>query len=200
VDELSSTLVRLNLETRGHHAAADARWRALLTPDVSRSQYRDLLVGVYGFVGPLEAALAYTTNLDLVIDVHERFRAGFIAQDLLALGLRPAEIAKLPQCVLAPFASPLEAVGWLYVIERQTLLHDEVRRFLSARIAGIADALAYVSSSEGIANAHWQDFGHRLDRAARTPRMVEDVLAGARAGFRAWLDWWQRPRVLQLHG
>jgi heme oxygenase (biliverdin-IX-beta and delta-forming) len=200
VDEVSSTLVRLNLETRGYHAAADAGWRALLTPDVSRSRYRDHLVAVYGFEGPLEAAFAYTSNLGLVIDVHERFRAGYVAQDLLALGLKPVELAKLPQCVLAPFASPLEALGWLYVIERQTLLHDEVRRFLSARIPGVSGACVYLSVTEGVASARWQDLGRRLDRAARTPRMLEEILAGARAGFRASIDWWQRPHMLQQHG
>lgn len=196
--EVSSALVRLNLETRGYHAAADAGWRALMTPDVTAPAYADQLVRVYGFEGPLEAALAYTPNLELVINVHERFRAGFIAQDLLGLGLRPAEVARLPQCVLAPFASPLEALGWLYIIERSTLLHDEVRRYLRARLPAAADACVYLSACDGIANARWYDLGRRIDRAARTPRMVDDVIAGAHTAFRCWIDWAARETLQRI--
>jgi heme oxygenase len=198
VDEVPSVLVRLNLETRGYHAAADAGWRALLHPEVTTRAYVAQLVRVYGFEGPLEAALAYTPNLELVIDVHERFRAGYIAQDLLGLGLRPAEVARLPQSVLAPFASPLEALGWLYVAERATLLHDEVRRYLHVRLPVAADACVYLSASEGVVNARWYELGRRIERVARTPRMIEDVIAGAQAGFRCWLDWSTRETMQRL--
>jgi len=189
VDQLSSTIVRLNLETRAFHEVADSGWRALMNLDVRRSHYVDQLVRVYGFEGPLEAALAYTRNLDLVIDVHERFRAGFIAQDLLALGHRPAEIARLPQCVIAPFANPVEALGWVYVCERSTLIHDEVRRYLSVRMPEANDACVYLRATERHVSARWQDLGHRLDKAIRSPQMFQELLGGAHRAFRAWIDW-----------
>lgn len=200
MDELSSTVVRLNLETRTFHEAADSGWRVLMTPDVRRQHYVDQLVRVYGFEGPLEAALAYTRNLDLVVDVHERFRAGFIAQDLLALGLRPAEIARSPQCVIAPFASPLEALGWLYVCERWTLIHDEVRRYLNVRLPESADACVYLRATERHVSARWQELGHRFDHAVRSPRMFQEVLGGAHRAFRAWLEWSTRDAGLLQHG
>jgi heme oxygenase len=200
VDELSSTLVRLNLETRTFHEAADSGWRALMNVGVTRRQYIDHLIRVYGFEGPLEAALAYTKNLDLVVDVHERFRAGFIAQDLLELGHRPAEIARLPQCVIAPFASPLEALGWIYVCERATLLHDEVRRYLGVRLPESKDACVYLRATERQVGARWQDLGHRFDRAVRTSRMFQEVLAGAHNAFRTWIDWSTRAPSLQRYG
>lgn len=182
-------LVRLNLETRSFHAAADAGWRDLMTPDVSKLQYIEQLVRVYGFEGPLEAAFAYTPNLDLVLDVHERFRAGFIAQDLIALGVRPAEVSRLPQCSIAPFASPLEALGWMYVVERWTLLFDDVRRYLGVRLPLAKDACVYLSAGEGAISLRWQQLGHQLDRAARRPGMADEIIAGANAAFRTWLDW-----------
>jgi heme oxygenase (biliverdin-IX-beta and delta-forming) len=197
VDELSAALMRLNLETRAFHEAADEGWRSLMTPTVSRSQYVTQLVRVHGFEGPLEAALAYTRNLDLVIDIHERFRAGFIAQDLLAMGFRPLEIARLPQCDIAPFGSPLEALGWTYVSERATLVHDEVRRHLSVRLPEVKDATVYLSSSEHHVGARWQDFGRRVEHAVRSPRMFDELLAGATAAFREWIDWSTRAHVLQ---
>src|SRR5436190_23857193 len=89
VEIASSMLARLNLETQAYHALADEGWRSLLTPEITTTAYIDQLVRVYGFEGPLEAALAYTPNLELAIDVHQRYRAGYVAQDLIALGMRP---------------------------------------------------------------------------------------------------------------
>ena len=112
--------MRLDLETRPHHAAADAAWRELLVDDVSEADYAAQLARVYGFEGPLEAAFAYTPGLVRVIDVRRRQRAGLIAQDLLALDVEPAQIANLPGLALAPFATIPEALGWMYVVERAT--------------------------------------------------------------------------------
>jgi heme oxygenase len=181
----------LAIETRAFHADADAGWRALMTPDVTVGAYIDQLTCVYGFEGPLEAALAYTPKLELVIDVHAHYRAGFIAQDLIALGMRPSEVAHLPQQRLAPFASPLEALGWMYVVERDHALRDELRRHLWARLPHARDASVYLSTSDGHREARWQEFTHALDRAARTRRMVDEIVNGARAGFRAWREWRQ---------
>jgi heme oxygenase len=200
VDELSAVIVRLNLETRAFHEAADAGWRALLTAHVTRPQYVAQLVRVSGFEGPLEAALAYTKHLELALDVHERFRAGFIAQDLLALGFRPSEIARLPQCVIAPFASPLEALGWVYVSERATLLHDEVRRHLSVHLPEAKDAFAYLGATERHVGARWQDLGRRLEHAVHSPRMFDEMLSGAHAAFRAWAGWSAGGAGQQLYG
>jgi heme oxygenase len=200
VDELPATLVRLNLETRTFHASADTGWLGLLTPDVTRTQYVDQLVRMYGFEGPLEAAFAYTPNLELVVDVHDRYRAGFIAQDLLALGSKPAQIARLPQHVIAPFASPLEALGWMYVVERWTLLHDEVRRYIRVRLPEATGACVYLGATEGYVQARWQDLGRRLDRVVRSQRMFDDVLAGAHSAFRAWGDWSTRDVTLRRQG
>ena len=128
VDQASTAVLRLNLETRSFHSAADEGWLALLSRDVTRSDYLRQLVTVYGFEGPLEAAFAYTPNLKLFVDLRQRSRAGLIAKDLLALGLRANAIATIPQCLLAPFSGPVEALGWMYVAERATIAAIEARR------------------------------------------------------------------------
>lgn len=181
-------IVRLNLETRAFHAAADGGWRSLLVPEVTVGAYIQQLVHAYAFEGPIEAALAYTPHLELVIDVHERYRAGYIAQDLIALGLRPGEVARLPQQIIAPFASPLEALGWMYVVERMNPLLEEVRRYLAVRLPQTQHARVYLGSCDGHISARWQAFGHALDRAVRSPRMIDEVLHAARAGFRTWIE------------
>jgi heme oxygenase len=170
-----------------------------MTPHVTRQQYIDHLIRVSGFEGALEAALAYTRNLELALDVHERFRAGFIAQDLLALGYRPAEIARLPQCLIAPFASPVEALGWVYVSEHATLLHDEVRRYLGVHLPEVKDACVYLSATQRHVSVRWQDLGRRLDHAVRSPRMFDEMLAGSYAGFRAWSEWSRHGESMKAH-
>lgn len=198
VDQASVILTRLNLETQPYHALADAGWRSLLSTDVTRARYIEQLVFAYGFEGPLEAALAYTPKLELVINVHERYRAGYIAQDLIALGMRPGEVARLPQQTIAPFASPLEALGWMYVAERGTPLHEEVRRYLAVRLPDAKGATVYLSANEGRVGARWHSLGQALDQAARTPRMADEIVAGAHAGYRAWLDWSQHRPLSRL--
>jgi heme oxygenase len=184
-------LARLNLETQAYHAAADEGWRSLLSTDISKFRYVQQLKLAYGFEGPLEAALAYTPSLDGIINVHERYRAGYIAQDLIALGMRPGEVARLPQQTIAPFANPLEALGWMYVADRGTPLFDEVRRYLAVRLPDAREACVYLSANDGHVSARWQALGQALDRAARSPRMADEIIAAAHAGFRAWLDWSQ---------
>lgn len=185
----TGTFERLEAETRGFHRAAEAGWRSLMTTEVQTRDYVDQLVRAYGFEGPLEAALAYTSHLDLLVDVHERFRAGFIAQDLLALGLRPAQVARLPQCVLAPFASPLEGLGWLYATERTSLMHDEVRRYLDVRLPHTREAAVYLTSGERHMRQRWIELGHRIERAVRSQRAFDELATGAHAAFRTWIDW-----------
>lgn len=191
-------LARLNLETQAFHALAEEGWRSLLTPEITTARYIDQLVRVYGFEAPLEAALAYTPNLEVVIDVHQRYRAGYIAQDLIALGMRPGVVARLPQQTIAPFAHPLEALGWMYVAERMTPLHDEVRRYLGVRLPQAKQAFVYLTAHEGHVGARWHTFGQALDKAGRTPRLADEIIAAAHAGFRSWLQWSHQPPLRQL--
>lgn len=191
-------LNRLDLETRAFHAAADEGWRSLMTPAISTAAYIDELVRVYGFEGPLEAALAYTPNIEVVIHVHERYRAGYIAQDLMALGMRPGEVARIPQHVIAPFANPLEALGWLYVAARATPLQEQVRRYIAVRLPQAKQGCVYLSANEGHVGALWQSLGQALDHAARSPRMADEIIAAAHTGFRTWLEWRSRDELRRL--
>src|SRR5437762_2967352 len=129
--QASTMLNRLDVATRSHHAEADAPWLDLMTASPTRQHYIAHLVKTYGFEGPLEAVLAYTPQVDLIR--RDRPRSGLLAQDLLALGLRPATIAQLPQCwSIGPFADLAEALGWKYVVDRATLLHASVKRHMLA--------------------------------------------------------------------
>jgi len=190
MQRLSRTLIQLNLATREHHADADAAWLDLRVPTVAKQSYVDQLVRVYGFEAPLEAALHYTPGLSALVDLRARTRAGLIVQDLVRLGLSPGRIAGLPQRFIS-LSTAAEALGWMYVAERATLIQGAVRRFLVVHLPDVACASSYLSAYDGVAATRWSDFGRALDSVAEVPEAKQQVIRAANEGFgalRAWLD------------
>jgi heme oxygenase len=180
-------LMRLNVETRTHHAELDATWHALLTFDVTRRRYLEQLVRVYGFEAPLEGLLAYVPKLEY------RVRSGFLVEDLLVLGYLPDQIALLPQCdVTAPFRDLTFALGWQYAIERATVLHDMLRRHLVARIPELARACAYLTVGEAGGGKRWRDYGERLAREVTSPELETRVVDAAHAALGCQRSWYRR--------
>lgn len=187
-------LVRLNVETASFHAEADAPWRVLTDParELTRLDYVHHLIQRYAFDGPLEAALAYTPQLEALLSLQQRFRAGRIAQDLLSLGASPAELANLRQCMIAPFSSPSEAMGWLYVHQRCTLLFDAARTELLRKLPELSFATCYLRTVDGRVGVAWDDVGQVLDTVAQTTMFSERVVAAARDAFQTMIEWNQR--------
>jgi len=185
---------RLNEETRAHHAEAEADFDMLFEAETTPRHYLLFLVRVYGFEAPLESTLSMTPNLELMIDLKERTKAGYLAQDLMALGLRPSEIAELPQCLAIPqFRGAAEALGWMYVIERTTLAHSVVRRHLLTRLPReVRNASNYLSSYTGVVGTRWRKFGTTLDDVARMPEIASRVVAAAGEAFRCQRRWIQQ--------
>jgi len=183
-------LMRLNMETRSDHGQADAPWLDLMGLDVTRARYLDHLIAVYGFEAPVEAALGLTPRVGGLLELRQRARTGLIVQDLLALGMSPSQIARLPQCsVTVPFRDAAEALGWMYVVERATLLHDAVRRFLEGRLSGGIGTYGYLSAYEGLAGTRWQEFGHVLDDVGAAPHTAEQIVSATRAAFECHRGW-----------
>ena len=192
--EVSGLLMRLNIATRHSHAEVDEPWLAMLHPSVSRADYLNLLVRMYGFVGPFEGACKYTPDLGRMPLIHHS-RAGLIAQDLLALGLTPGQIANLPQChSITTYRGVAEALGWLYVVERSTLLHDGVKRHLQLHMPAVGDAFAYLSEHDGRIAEHWTTFGRLLDRTATRPEDANEIVSAAQDAFETLKDWFQTTR------
>lgn len=191
MSEPNSVLMQLNRATRRWHAEVDEPWLELLRPDVDERDYVAQLVRMYGLEAPLEGACAYTPQLSRVIELRQLTRAGLIAQDLLALDVTPAELAALPQCYsITPFRDVPEALGWLYVVERSTLHHDQVRRHLQKRIARLARASSYLGMFDSTPD-HWQRFGKTLDRIATHPDIAAQIIDAAHAGFECMKRWFQ---------
>jgi heme oxygenase len=182
-------LTRLNIETRSEHPEADYPWLEVMSLDTTRARYIDQLVATYGFEAPVEAALQLTPHLTEVIALRSRVRSGLIVEDLLALGLSPAKIARLPQCrSVVPFREIAEALGWLYVLERSTLLHETILSNLASRMP-MTSGWRYLSVYRGVATARWLDFGRALDSYAITEAAGDQVITGALAAFDSQQKW-----------
>lgn len=188
-------LGRLDSETRHVHPQVDGPWLDLLSPNLTRAGYRDHLMVVHGFEAPVEAAVALTPNVRSVLRLRERARSGSIAQDLLALGLSPQKVAHLPYCAhIEPFQDPAEALAWLYVVERATLLHAAILRQVAARLGAIPSA--YLSAYEGVVGARWLGLGHALDTVATTPEMAARIVGAAHDAFACQRDWYHGESAL----
>jgi heme oxygenase len=182
---------RLNQETSAFHAEADRDIDTLFRPRVSVDDYRDYLVRAYGFEAPLEAALALSSSLDMMLDLRSRARAGLVAQDLLRLGMRPAAVTDLPLCLTVPqFRSTAEALGWMYVAERGALAHSVIRRHLMTCLPeAMVNASAYLQSAGGLLGTRWRQFGAALDDVATHPAVADRIVASANEAFRCHRRW-----------
>jgi heme oxygenase len=194
-------LIRLDMATRVQHASADEPWLDLMINDATRAGYMAQLRKTYGFEAPLEAALAYTPELSGVLDLRPRARVGLIAQDLLALGLLPGDVAQLPQYLeITPFRSTAEALGWLYVAERATLLHAYVQQHLLARFPDLAPATAYLRAYEGHVGLRWHELGCVLDDVARDDAIATQVVDAAHDAFAHQRCWQRGERAVLARG
>lgn len=183
-------LTKLNLATRGWHADVDDPWLDLMRDDVSEEAYLSQLVRMYGLVAPFEGACRYTPGAMKLIDYRQLLRAGLIAQDILTLGMSPIELARIPTCpAITIFRDTPDALGWLYVIERSTLLQDGLRRHLLEKLPTLTKACAYLSAYEGHVSDHWIAFGRTLDRAAATPDAEAAILSSAEVAFGHAKQW-----------
>jgi heme oxygenase len=139
-----------------------------------------------------------TTPKLVIADRLDRTRSGLLAQDLLALGVTPGRLTALPQARITPFDDPIEALGWKYVAERPSQLHSAIKRNVVQRAPTTANALAYLSASDGIAAARWQSLGMFLDEIAIRPLAADRLISAAKAAFMVMGAWFRESSELSF--
>jgi heme oxygenase (biliverdin-IX-beta and delta-forming) len=184
----------LKLETRPHHERAERSVR-LLDPGLTLEHYKHHLEALYGFYGPLEAALAQQLDgLMPELRLSERWKLPLLARDLCALGHDDASLARLP-CVsrLPPLPGLPEALGCCYVLEGATLGGQLILRHLQSHFAGIpAGDFAFFRAYGEDVGPMWRAFGKALTRASRaegSQLFDERVVQGAKDTFDAFERW-----------
>lgn len=181
-------LARLKRETALLQTVADADRMAVIRA-ATRERYRDYLVRIFGFEAPVEATLVMTPGLDEVMDLRSRAHVRLLKADLRALGV--ANPSELPQCrPIYPFRTVAEALGWIYSIEHNALVHGQVLRHLERQLPReVAIAGAYLSGGERALGARLRELGEALDGFARDTDTIAQIVEAARKGFRRQHGW-----------
>ena len=184
-----SVLTRVDDQTSAHGADADAQRLALLAAPANVETYRGFLIRLFGFEAPVEVSLQMTAYLTDVIDLRARLHTRLLRSDLAALGI--VDSATISRCPSIPrFASVLEALGWMYVIERGRMLHSILHRHLVQNLPTLAQSAATYLASERSAARRMRELGATLDSVVRSDRDVDVVLHAAHGAFRTQAHWY----------
>ncbi|HEY5927638.1 MAG TPA: biliverdin-producing heme oxygenase [Kofleriaceae bacterium] len=131
----------------------------------SFERYREYLVRCYGFEAPFESACVMSP----VLASHaatSRPRTRYIAQDLVDLGVPPERLLELPPCPMQPFRCLDQALGWLYVAERNVVTNSLCHSHLAIHAPELAARASYLNCYGSATAARWRAFGITLERAA----------------------------------
>jgi heme oxygenase len=191
-DVASLVMTRLEHATSERHALADGDRLALLTGELTPGRYCAFLLRVFGFEVQVDSALHLTRGLADIIDLRSRLDLRRLKADLGAIDV--PNLATVPRARdVVPFQDPLEALGWLYVVERNVRLHCVLRRHLLGALPELAIAGSYLATSERAVAARMRELGDFLDVVGRTPERVDRMIVAAHAAFRAQHDWFSEP-------
>ena len=179
-------LVRLGLETTMHHAPADDdRLVALSIRTVG--EYRAFLVRVFGFEAPIEEAVARVSELEIRF-LRERSRMALLRRDLVELGYSELQFSHFARAPGIAIRTAAEALGWMFVLERQTLLAGLLKRQIQ-QVLGSDTPVGYLGASGDRPGARFREFGAQLGELARmhSPAAIVDA---ANTAFRAQRQWY----------
>jgi heme oxygenase len=189
-------LLRLGFETYVHHATADGDRLELM--DVrSKPEYRAMLASILGFESAFEAALAPLVGTQL----RERARAHYLRRDLHALGMTTSAIDCLPQCTIR-LTSLTQALGWMFVVERHTMLAGLIQRHLIHRYGDqFRDATTYLARCSDSPGARFRSLCATIDNhAAQHDAYPTMLVTAAIEAFRCQRQWYSSaPSELDLH-
>ena len=188
-------LRRLRVETRAHQCVADADALALVATRPTREAYRDFLVKLYGFEAPLEQLLAIVPELHEWLDLRAHRKSGLLAADLVELEVAHERVSALPRCEIAPFTSACEALGWVYVLERNVTTQQLLHRYLARAAPHLVFAGSYLSAHDRRGTDPWRRLGDAMEHfPSRTPEAELQLVAATRWAYDS-LHLWLRPHA-----
>lgn len=181
---------RLDEETGQLRADAEAEGSSLLDATTT-ADYQRYLTRSLGFVSPLERCLLDTPGLAMFLDPKRLRKSLLIEHDLQALGLKQLEVQSIPQCMWIPwFDDAWAALGWAFVIERNTLAFPHLFRHLANVLPGeAAFAASYLKVYAGATGEMWTSFAEGVERASTSPRHLARMVAGAESAYRSFRRW-----------
>ena len=127
-------------------------------------------------------------GLSDLIDLRARLHTRLLRSDVAALGI--VNLTRVPRCSNIPrFEDVLEALGWMYVIERGRMLNSILHRYLVERLPEVALTAATYLRSERSAGTRMRELGDTLDSVVQSELDVDRVLVAAHGAFRTQAQW-----------
>jgi heme oxygenase len=147
----------------------------------SRRTYRRWLCDLYGFIAPLETKLSYS-GLELSF-MTPRLKASRLASDLLEIGMSRNDHMLLTRpCAIPELVEPVQALGWLTVVERMTWKLDGIRSML-LKVPSLATAMetagSFLRAHEGVVRERWYELGDVVDRHVDSSEALAHMTACA---------------------
>lgn len=171
---------RLRAETAQLHTHVDNRFRQLLLQ--SEEGYAHFLAVSAGAILPIENALEASNVAAVLPDWPQRRRAPALEADLAALALPIPSATPTFQV-----RSEASMFGILYVLEGSRLGAKAILHAMDKASSPVSrSARRYLS--HGVGQPLWQTFLARLEASPEANRNGDDVMAGARAAFRMFLE------------
>ena len=149
-----------------------------------------------GFHHPFETTLhGFAQRGGLGLDLAGRRRAPLLQADLMALGVAPAALARLPQYAGIGVAScAAAAMGALYVIEGSTLGGIHIARALAPLCAALGGGRRFFLGHGERHGAMWRGFLAALEARAASEADIAAMVEGAAttfAAFEFWMNGWR---------
>jgi heme oxygenase len=182
-------LTRIDDATRDLLIEADSQRIRLTEHPATAARYRRFLLRIYGFEVPVETALAATPGIDDVLDVRARLHTRLLKSDLAALGIVDLAGVARSRSVLQ-FGDVLEALGWIYVIERARMLGSILQLHLVQHLPCLAATSTSYLRAERTAATRMRELGALFDSVVRSEADAHRVLVAVHEAFRAQAHWY----------
>jgi heme oxygenase len=181
-------LATLRAQTAQAHSRLDHDLGLLREPP-DRDRIGRLLERCYGFHAVWEPKVARVIGTEAAFLV-PRHRAPRAAQDLMALGRTPCDIARLPLCLAAArlVSSPEAAIGSLYVLEGSTLTGQLVTRHLQGARGLPREGLGYFDPYGAATGTMWRHFRIWAEATSKFGS-ADAIVAGAVETFQTLQAW-----------
>jgi heme oxygenase len=179
-------------ETQVHHAPADADRLALMRV-TTVAEYRVLLSRIFRLESPVELAVSRVLRREPMV-ASLRQRVGRLHDDLVSLGMTNFEIASLSRCPAVQVQTVGEALGWMFVLQRSTLLAGLIRRYLATELpAAIESASAYLDTHSSGAGSQFRVFSDFMCEHVRRGSVDPHGLLGSTTrAFQLQRYWYAR--------
>jgi heme oxygenase len=181
-------LQRLQRETTPHHITAETDRLSILTDTVEPARYRAYLSSIFGFEAPIEAAFALTPGMDDIVDLRARSHIRLLRSDLRALGVE--DPSTLPKTAVR-LRDRIDALGWIYVLQQNTLLHGLIARHLRTHIPVVMTTAGSYLAGYYCSGARQRELGAALDRCARSIASADRIVSAVKNAYRVQHGWYE---------